>query len=158
MIEDILPLSPSQDGLLFHALYDAQVPDVYTVQLVLALQGRLDSAALQAAVQALLTRHANVRVGFPYENLGRPVQIRLRPAATGAERVRANHATIARRQLRPLPPRAQLKVLAVSASSPAPGDGNPVRAPAGAWELRPPRRRGTRKNRSESRDREGATE
>ena len=36
-IEDILPLSPLQEGLLFHALYDAQAPDVYTVQLVLAL-------------------------------------------------------------------------------------------------------------------------
>ena len=46
-IEDILPLSPLQEGLLFHALYDAQAPDVYTVQLVLALQGPLDGAALR---------------------------------------------------------------------------------------------------------------
>ena len=38
-IEDILPLSPLQEGLLFHALYDAQAPDVYTVQLVLGLEG-----------------------------------------------------------------------------------------------------------------------
>ena len=35
-IEDILPLAPLQEGLLFHALYDAQSPDVYTVQLELA--------------------------------------------------------------------------------------------------------------------------
>ena len=41
-IEDILPLSPLQEGLLFHALYDAQAPDVYTVQLVLGLDGPLD--------------------------------------------------------------------------------------------------------------------
>ena len=41
-IEDILPLSPLQEGLLFHALYDAQGPDVYTVQLVLELEGALD--------------------------------------------------------------------------------------------------------------------
>ena len=74
-IEDVLPLSPLQEGLLFHALYDAQAPDVYTVQLVLALQGRLDSAALQAAVQALLQRHASLRAGFRHENLSRPVQI-----------------------------------------------------------------------------------
>ena len=51
-LEDILPLSPLQEGLLFHALYDAQAADVYTVQLVLALRGALDSAALQAAAQA----------------------------------------------------------------------------------------------------------
>ncbi len=31
-IEDILPLSPSQEGLLFHALYDAHAPDVYVSQ------------------------------------------------------------------------------------------------------------------------------
>ena len=54
-IEDVLPLSPLQEGLLFHALYDAQAPDVYTVQLVLSLQGLLDSAALQAAAQALVS-------------------------------------------------------------------------------------------------------
>ena len=74
-IEDILPLSPLQEGLLFHALYDAQAPDVYTVQLVLSLQGPLDAAALQAAVQALIDRHASLRAGFQHESLSRPVQI-----------------------------------------------------------------------------------
>ena len=63
-IEDMLPLSPLQEGLLFHALYDAQAPDVYMVQLVLALQGALDGDALQAAVQALMERHASLRAGF----------------------------------------------------------------------------------------------
>src|SRR5437868_450441 len=48
-IEDILPLSPLQEGLLFHALYDAQAPDVYTVQLVLDLEGPLDEAVLKAS-------------------------------------------------------------------------------------------------------------
>jgi len=51
-IEDILPLSPLQEGLLFHALYDARAPDVYTVQLVLGLQGQLDEDALKAAMEA----------------------------------------------------------------------------------------------------------
>ena len=53
-MEDMLPLSPLQEGLLFHALYDAQALDVYTVQLVLALEGPLDGAALETAVQALV--------------------------------------------------------------------------------------------------------
>ena len=74
-IEDILPLSPLQEGLLFHALYDAQAPDIYTVQLVLGLEGTLDETALKAAVQALLQRHASLRAGFQHENLSRPVQI-----------------------------------------------------------------------------------
>ena len=74
-IEDILPLSPLQEGLLFHALYAAQGPDVYTTQLQLNLQGRLDEATLKSAVQALLQRHASLRAGFQHENLSRPVQI-----------------------------------------------------------------------------------
>ena len=63
-IEDILPLSPLQEGLLFHALYDEQAPDVYTVQLMLELEGPLDRDVLQAAVQALLERHGDLRAAF----------------------------------------------------------------------------------------------
>src|SRR5262249_32874839 len=48
-LEDILPLSPLQEGLLFHALYDSQTPDLYGVQVVLGLEGPLDVQALQAA-------------------------------------------------------------------------------------------------------------
>ena len=64
-----------QEGLLFHALYDAQAPDVYTVQLALDLEGRLEEPALKAAVQALLQRHVSLRAGFQHEDLSRPVQI-----------------------------------------------------------------------------------
>jgi non-ribosomal peptide synthase protein (TIGR01720 family) len=74
-IEDILPLSPLQEGLLFHALYDAQAPDIYTTQLVLGLDGILDEAVLKTAVRALLARHASLRAGFLHANLSRPVQI-----------------------------------------------------------------------------------
>ncbi|HEX8781840.1 MAG TPA: condensation domain-containing protein, partial [Steroidobacteraceae bacterium] len=74
-IEDILPLSALQEGLLFHALYDAQAPDIYTTQLVLGLDGRLDEAVLQRAMRALLARHASLRAGFQHASLSRPVQI-----------------------------------------------------------------------------------
>ncbi|MFL5071599.1 MAG: amino acid adenylation domain-containing protein, partial [Xanthobacteraceae bacterium] len=74
-IEDILPLSPLQQGLLFHALYDAQAPDIYTVQLELGLEGELDSAALDAAVHTLLARHTSLRACFSHEELSQPVQI-----------------------------------------------------------------------------------
>src|SRR5712692_1314681 len=80
-VEDILPLSPLQEGLLFHAHYDARAPDVYTVQLVLTLQGPLDKEALAAAVLALVERHAILRAGFRHENLSRPVQVILRRVA-----------------------------------------------------------------------------
>ena len=80
-IEDVLPLSPLQEGLLFHALYDAQAPDVYTVQLELDLAGVLDGAALEASAQALIARHAALRAGFRHEELSRPVQIIVQQAA-----------------------------------------------------------------------------
>src|SRR5205807_4376058 len=82
-LEDVLPLSPLQAGLLFHSLYDAQGPDVYTVQLQLHLQGVLDVAALKTAVDALLARHANLRVAFAHENVDHPLQVQL-AAATPA--------------------------------------------------------------------------
>jgi len=74
-IEDILPLSPLQEGLLFHALYDARSLDVYMVKLELGLEGVLDSEALRAAVRALLDRHAALRACFRHEGLSRAVQI-----------------------------------------------------------------------------------
>ena len=74
-IEDVLPLAPLQEGLLFHALYDAQAPDIYTVQLELGLEGALESEAMAAAVQALVARHASLRARFRHEHLSRPVQI-----------------------------------------------------------------------------------
>ena len=74
-IEDILPLSPLQEGLLFHALYEAQGPDIYTLQVVFDVDGALDSEALHAAANALVQRHANLRAAFEHENLSQPVQV-----------------------------------------------------------------------------------
>ncbi|MFF7730907.1 amino acid adenylation domain-containing protein [Streptomyces sp. NPDC008001] len=74
-LQEILPLSPLQEGLLFHSAFDEQMPDVYTVQLVLRLRGGLDTAALRASAAALLRRHANLRAGFQQEDADRPVQV-----------------------------------------------------------------------------------
>ncbi|WP_329218544.1 amino acid adenylation domain-containing protein [Streptomyces sp. NBC_01485] len=63
-LEDILPLAPLQEGLLFHALYDEQAPDVYVTQLCLGVEGPLHPGVLKASVHALLRRHANLRAGF----------------------------------------------------------------------------------------------
>ncbi|WP_432041783.1 amino acid adenylation domain-containing protein [Streptomyces cadmiisoli] len=71
---DVLPLSPLQQGLLFHAQYDEQAPDVYTVQLVLDLSGRPDAGRLRAAGSALLRRYPNLRAGFRSDG-AEPVQV-----------------------------------------------------------------------------------
>ncbi|XVQ08588.1 amino acid adenylation domain-containing protein [Spirillospora sp. CA-255316] len=75
-LEDILPLSPLQQGLFFHALHDAEAGgDVYTAQIVFDLRGPLDVAALRAAAAALLRRHANLRAGFRQRKEGTAVQV-----------------------------------------------------------------------------------
>ncbi|MEU9482478.1 amino acid adenylation domain-containing protein [Streptomyces decoyicus] len=74
-LEDILPLAPLQEGLLFHALYDEAALDVYTVQQAFDLAGALDVIALRAAARTLLRRHASLRAGFWHEDLDEPVQI-----------------------------------------------------------------------------------
>ncbi|MFC1433676.1 non-ribosomal peptide synthase/polyketide synthase [Streptacidiphilus sp. N1-3] len=80
---EVLPLTPLQAGLLFHASFDsgADGPDVYTVQVSHDLEGPLDAERLRAAGQALLDRHANLRAGFRYLSSGRPVAVVPRTAA-----------------------------------------------------------------------------
>ncbi|MFE0515079.1 amino acid adenylation domain-containing protein, partial [Streptomyces sp. NPDC058964] len=79
-LEDVLPLSPLQEGFLFHAVLDEGGTDVYTAQVSFDFEGPLDAAALKAAGERLLARHANLRVGFRHEGLERPVQVVLREA------------------------------------------------------------------------------
>ncbi|WP_141975494.1 non-ribosomal peptide synthetase [Saccharothrix saharensis] len=74
-IEDILPLAPLQQGLLFHALHDTDGLDFYTVQVAVDLYGELGVDALHDAVRALVRRHAGLRSVFVHEGLDQPVQV-----------------------------------------------------------------------------------
>ncbi|GAA3212014.1 amino acid adenylation domain-containing protein [Actinocorallia longicatena] len=77
-LEDILPLSPLQQGFFFHAKFvsgTAADQDVYTAQLVLDLEGPLDVAALRGAAGTLLRRHSNLRAAFTDQDVSRPVQV-----------------------------------------------------------------------------------
>ncbi|WP_411107760.1 amino acid adenylation domain-containing protein [Streptomyces sp. cmx-4-9] len=73
-IEDVLPLGPLQEGLLFHAQYDTQGLDLYTVQSVFHLGADFDAGAMQLAARALQQRHAVLRAGFRVQG-ERPVQV-----------------------------------------------------------------------------------
>ncbi|MEU6464122.1 amino acid adenylation domain-containing protein [Streptomyces sp. NPDC046976] len=74
-VEDVLPLSPLQEGILFHALFDEDETDVYVAQLLLDLTGPLDAERLRAAADAVLRRHANLRAGFLRRASGEPAQV-----------------------------------------------------------------------------------
>ncbi|MET3982552.1 amino acid adenylation domain-containing protein [Streptomyces sp. PvR034] len=82
-LEDVLPLTPLQEGLLFHSLYDDEAVDVYNTQLVLELSGEVDAALLRRSAGAVLQRHANLRAGFRMRANGRPMQIIPREVAPG---------------------------------------------------------------------------
>ncbi|MEV0895343.1 non-ribosomal peptide synthase/polyketide synthase [Actinoplanes sp. NPDC049802] len=72
-LADVCPLSPLQEGMLFHSEFDADAPDVYLSQLAVDLAGPLDVAALRRAVNTLFDRHANLRAWFGRTGDGRAV-------------------------------------------------------------------------------------
>jgi NRPS condensation-like uncharacterized protein len=73
-VEDIYPLSPLQQGLLFHTL---QAPEsgVYFEQLSAVLGGDLEVASFKRAWQKVLERHALLRTAFYWEELSEPLQV-----------------------------------------------------------------------------------
>ncbi|WP_040631876.1 non-ribosomal peptide synthetase, partial [Mycobacterium colombiense] len=73
-VADILPLTPLQQGLLFHATATQGAADVYAVQLTITLRGALDSQRLHRAVHTVITRHPNLAARFDSE-FGDPLQI-----------------------------------------------------------------------------------
>ncbi|MBI0301004.1 non-ribosomal peptide synthetase, partial [Streptomyces sp. PRKS01-29] len=73
--DDILPLTPLQEGLLFHAVYDDGAPDVYMVQLVFDLEGSVDGVRLRGAAEGLLRRYPQLSAGFVHEGVSVPVQV-----------------------------------------------------------------------------------
>ena len=73
--EAIWPLTPLQEGLLFHAVYDEAGADLYTAQTSVDFEGPLDRRAMRGALSALVARHANLRVAIHHQGLSRPVQV-----------------------------------------------------------------------------------
>jgi len=73
-IEDIYELTPLQEGMLFHTLYDPE-SSAYNVQLDFGLEGSLDHEALEQAWRALVERHAPLRTAFVWERVAKQVQV-----------------------------------------------------------------------------------
>ncbi|ABK67693.1 non-ribosomal peptide synthetase [Mycobacterium avium subsp. hominissuis] len=73
-IADVLPLSPVQQGLLFHTGFAQELEDLYAVQLGITVSGTLDPHRLRDAVQNAVNRHPNLVARF-FDEFGEPVQI-----------------------------------------------------------------------------------
>ena len=73
-VEDMYPLSPAQQGMMFHDLL-APGSGVYCVQLAFTLIGELNVDAFRRAWQLVLDRHAALRTAFVHEGLDQPLQV-----------------------------------------------------------------------------------
>ena len=82
-IVDVLPLTPVQQGLLFHATLardleelggESVSSDVYAVQLDITMAGVVDQLRLRDAVHTVVARHPNLAARFCTQ-FGEPVQV-----------------------------------------------------------------------------------
>ncbi len=73
-IEDIYPLSPMQQGMLFHSLY---APDsgVYIIQVNFEIHGKLNTEVFEKAWQVVIDKHPVLRTAFVWEKLEKPLQV-----------------------------------------------------------------------------------
>src|ERR1044072_2763233 len=72
-IEDAYPLSPMQQGLLFHSLYDEHQA-VYVTHIACTLSG-LNVTAFERAWQKVVDRHPVLRTAFIWEGVKKPLQV-----------------------------------------------------------------------------------
>ncbi|MGW2374840.1 amino acid adenylation domain-containing protein [Kitasatospora sp. NPDC001683] len=72
--EEVWPLAPLQEGLLFQSSLEEEGLDIYQAQWILELNGPLDVARLRAAWEAVFARHAGLRVSFVRLASGRALQ------------------------------------------------------------------------------------
>ncbi|GAA2000423.1 hypothetical protein GCM10009799_29700 [Nocardiopsis rhodophaea] len=73
-VSDIYPLSPAQQGVLFHTL-SAPASGVYFEQFSVRLEGKLDTAAFRAAWEHVVHRHDVLRAALQWEGLDQPLMV-----------------------------------------------------------------------------------
>jgi len=73
-VEAVYPLSPMQQGMLFHSIYD---PDsrLYFEQMDCVLRGNLDVEAFCKAWQEVANRHPALRTVFAWKNIEKMLQV-----------------------------------------------------------------------------------
>ncbi|HEX5356498.1 MAG TPA: amino acid adenylation domain-containing protein [Aquabacterium sp.] len=87
-VQDIYPLAPLQEGLLFHRLMGQGHPDeaaaqddAYVLPMIFSVATRAQLDAFLRALQGVIDRHDILRTAFVWEGLGRPMQVVWRRAS-----------------------------------------------------------------------------
>jgi amino acid adenylation domain-containing protein len=83
-VADLYPLSPLQQGILFHCRYERE-STLYVEVVNCRLRGALDVDAFEKAWQHVVQRHPVLRTAFLGDDLNVPVQVVLRRAALRLE-------------------------------------------------------------------------
>ncbi|MFE2179996.1 amino acid adenylation domain-containing protein [Streptomyces sp. NPDC059455] len=74
-LRDILPLTPLQEGLYFHSVFDDDSAGAYVEQQLLTLDGAVDADRLAAAATRVLTLYPNLAARFTALADGRVVSV-----------------------------------------------------------------------------------
>ncbi|WP_250634601.1 non-ribosomal peptide synthetase, partial [Pinirhizobacter soli] len=85
-IQDIYPLSPAQEGILFHHLL-AEERDAYLMEMLWAFETRDHVDRFVAALETVIARHDVFRTAMHWEGLAEPVQVVWRQAPLTLEEV-----------------------------------------------------------------------
>ncbi|MDF5721896.1 MAG: amino acid adenylation domain-containing protein [Rhizonema sp. PD37] len=72
-VEDIYPLAPVQEGMVFHANYDT-TNGAYIQQVTAQITGIVDVVLFQKAWQLSIEKHPSLRTSFVVRDLPRPLQ------------------------------------------------------------------------------------